>query len=78
MDEQAIRANIRALVASGTLPTDPYARSASVGIGPALPNELCVACREAGPHVSYTFRDGKAVHLHAVCDALWREERPLS
>jgi hypothetical protein len=78
MDEQDIRARLRALMASGALPADPYARLASLGIGPTLANEQCAACQEAGPHVSYTFRDGKALHLHAACDAWWREERPLS
>jgi hypothetical protein len=79
MDEQAIRANIRALMASGTLPRDPHTRLASIRIGAALASEQCTACQEAGPHVSYTFHDGRAaVHLHAACDALWREERPLS
>jgi hypothetical protein len=78
MDEQAIRTKIRALMTSGILPTDPYARLARVGIGPTLANEQCAACQEAGPQVSYTFRDGKVLHLHAACDTLWREERPLS
>ena len=78
MDEQTIRTNIRALMASGTLPTDPYARLASVEMGPALADEQCAACQEAGPHVSYRFRDGKVLQLHATCDTLWREERPLS
>ncbi len=78
MDEQTIRTNIRTLMASGTLPADPYARLASGGIGPGLADEQCAACQEAGPHVSYRFHDGKVLHLHAACDTLWREERPLS
>ena len=77
MDEQARRTTIRALMASGALPTDPYASVASVEMRHrALPDERCIVCQEAGPHVSYTFREGNVVTLHAACDALWREERP--
>ena len=76
-DEQTIRMKIRALMASGSLPIDPYSRLASLEIGPALADEQCAACQETGPHVSYTFRDGKGLCLHTACDALWREERPL-
>jgi hypothetical protein len=42
-----------------------------------LMNNVTV-CRKAGPHVSYMFRDGNVIRLHAACDDLWREERPAS
>jgi len=65
-------------MASRTFPIDPNARAMRIEVGhPALPDERCALCREAGPHVSYTFRDGKVVRLHSVCDALWRDERPV-
>ncbi len=41
-----------------------------------LPGEQCAVCQESGPQVSYTYHDGKAIHLHAACDALWRGECP--
>jgi len=79
MNEQALRTTIRGLMASGALPTDPYADMTRMEAGhQALPDEHCAVCEEAGPHVSYTYRDGKAVRLHTACDALWREERPES
>ena len=79
MDAQALRTKIRALMVAGTLPTDPYARAMRIEVGhQALPDEQCAVCRKAGPHVSYMFRDGKVIRLHATCDALWREERPAS
>jgi len=77
MDEQNLRTRIRALMASGALPTDTYTSVASVEMQyRALPDERCVVCQEAAPHILYTFREGKLLRLHAACDALWREERP--
>ena len=79
MNEQTIRMRIRALMASGALPTDPYAGMIRMEAGHrALPDEQCAVCQEGGPHVSYTYRNGKAVRAHVACDALWREERPDS
>jgi hypothetical protein len=79
MDEQAIRTRIRALMASEALPKDPYAGLTSMEVGHhTLPEERCTVCQEGGPHVSYMYGDGKLLRLHADCDALWREERPLS
>lgn len=79
MEEQTVRTRIRGLMASGALPANPYAGMAFMEAGhQALPDEQCAVCEEAGPHVSYTYRDGKAVRLHTACDALWREERPES
>jgi len=76
MDEQALRTKIRELIASGALPTKPYASMTRMEAGhQALPDERCIVCQEAGPHVSFTYRDGKVVCLHAACDALWRERR---
>jgi hypothetical protein len=79
MEEQTVRTRIRGLMASGALPAHPYAGMARMETGhQGLFDEQCVACEEAGPHVLYTYRDGKALHLHAACDALWREECPPS
>ncbi len=77
MDEQALRTTIRGLMASGTLPTDPYAGMTRMEAGhQELPGGQCAVCQESGPQVSYTYHDGKAIHLHAACDALWRGECP--
>ena len=76
MDEQNLRTRIRALMASGALPTDTHASVASIEMQyRALPDERCVVCQEVAPHILYTFREGKLVRLHTACDALWREER---
>jgi hypothetical protein len=77
MEEQALRPKIRALMASGALPTNPYAGMTLMVAGHhALPGEQCAVCEEAGPHVSYTYRDRDVLRLHTSCDALWRGECP--
>jgi len=59
MNEQALRTTIRGLMASGALPTDPYADMTRMEAGhQALPDEHCAVRREDGPQVSYTYRDG--------------------
>jgi hypothetical protein len=79
MDEQNLRTRIRALIASGALPTDMHGSVASIEMQyRALPDERSVVCQETGPHILYTFREGKLVRLHTACDALWCEERPSS
>jgi hypothetical protein len=66
-------------MASGALPTDMHGSVASIEMQyRALPDERCVVCQETGPHILYTFREGKLVRLHTACDALWCEERPSS
>jgi hypothetical protein len=37
--------------------------------------EPCLICGEPEPMLSYTFTDGRVIHLHRACDALWRLER---
>jgi hypothetical protein len=77
MDEQALRTTIRGLMASGALPTGPYAGMTLMESGhAAIPDEQCTVCQEHGPQVSYTYRDRGVVRLHAACDSLWRTECP--
>jgi hypothetical protein len=44
------------------------------GIGRAT-LEPCLICGEPDPMLSYTFTDGRVIHLHGPCDALWQQER---
>jgi hypothetical protein len=37
--------------------------------------EPCIICGEPDPMLSYTFTDGRVIHLHGACDALWQQER---
>jgi hypothetical protein len=37
--------------------------------------EPCLICGEPDPMLSYTFTDGRVIHLHGACDALWQQER---
>ena len=84
MSEDALRARIRELMASGELPSIPpqpetiiRGRSLRVTrtiIGRAT-REPCLICGEPDPMLSYTFTDGRVIHLHGACDALWQQER---
>ena len=84
MSEDALRARIRELMASGELPSIPpqaetiiRGRSLRVVrtiVGRAT-REPCLICGEPDPMLSYTFTDGRVIHLHGACDALWQQER---
>ena len=81
MTRGELRAKIRALMASGDLPseapsierrgTDESARFALQD--PAL--EPCAICGEPRTQVALFFTGGLMVRLHAACDALWQQER---
>ena len=81
MTRGELRAKIRALMASGDLPseapsierrgTDESARFALQD--PAL--EPCAICGEPRTHVALFFTGGLMVRLHAACEALWKQER---
>ena len=83
MSEAALRARIRELMASGGLPPSPpqaetiiHGRSIRVArtiIGRAT-LEPCLICAEPDPMLSYTLTDGRVIHLHGACDALWQQE----
>ena len=84
MSEDALRARIRELMASGRLPpSPPQAETVIRGrtlrvtrtiIGRAT-LEPCLICGERDPMLSYRFTDGRVIHLHGACDALWQQER---
>src|SRR5262249_2494771 len=74
MTNAELRARIRNLVASGDLadvPTRmPVPGAASSGV--ARP---CVICGEADATAAYFWKGGRDAHLHAACDAVWKQER---
>ena len=84
MSEAARRARIRELMASAELPPlPPQAEKVLRGRGLRLTRtiigrptrEPCLICGEPGPLLSYTFSDGRVIHLDGACDALWQQER---
>jgi hypothetical protein len=78
MNEDGARSKIRALMTDGTLPADrPVITSIShsqIVAGQQF-DDPCLVCEEFGPQISYTYPDGRAIRLHAACDALWQQER---
>jgi hypothetical protein len=84
MSEDAFRARIRELMASGELPSIPSQAETIIRgrnlrvtrtiVGRAT-REPCLICGEPEPLLSYTFTDGRVIHLRGACDALWRLER---
>jgi hypothetical protein len=82
MTDAQLRARIRELIASGELRTEPpvIQSSGEDGWRPASPRptsriETCAICGEPGPTVAYFWTGGRAVSLHAACDALWKLEQ---
>jgi hypothetical protein len=84
MSEDALRARIRELMAPGELPSIPPQAEAIIRgrslrvvrtiVGRAT-LEPCLICGEPDPMLSYRFTDGRVIHLHGACDALWQQER---
>ncbi len=77
MTELELRAKIRELVASGTLPTTPHVierAGAAAQNGKARP-EPCTICDEPNPQISYFWPGGVMIRVHATCRALWQQER---
>jgi hypothetical protein len=78
MTEAELRAKIRALMASGTLPSDRASieqHGTNEGARFANPaQEPCVICGEIGPQVALFYTAGRVVRLHAACEALWQQD----
>jgi hypothetical protein len=75
--EAELRAKIRALMASGALPSEPPVISGTGDVG-AVKNPLpaaCSVCGERDPQITLLYLAGLVVRLHAACDALWQQER---
>ena len=83
MTRGELRAKIRALMASGDLPSEAPSierrgadESARFALqDPAL--EPCAICGEPQTHVALFFTGGLMVRLHAACEALWKQERQV-
>lgn len=76
LTDAALRSRVRELVASGDLPSEaPVIHRTGEGFrkvsGQALP---CLICGESEPTVAYFWTGGRVVHLHPMCDALWKQE----
>jgi hypothetical protein len=80
MTEVELRARIRKLMASGALPNDPPSierrDSGDLEARFAAPHS-CSICLELRPQVALFYTAGRAVRLHAACDALWQQERQV-
>ena len=77
MTRGELRAKIRALMASGDLPSEPPVISGTGDVG-AVKNPLpaaCSVCGDRDPQITLFYVAGLVVRLHAACDALWRQER---
>ena len=77
MTHEELRARIRELVASGDLPDEPPVVHRTGGglwrvRGLAVP---CVVCGEPDPLIAYFWTGGRVAHLHAACNAVWKQER---
>ena len=82
-----LRAKIHELMASGVLSSESpsIARRGSTDAGGrarvAVVNPLpepCSICGDPGPQIALFYTAGRAVRLHAACDALWQQERHTS
>ena len=76
-DRRDLRALIRERRKSGVLPAQypehagPGSLVPEIRIG-TMKDAACLVCSASGPHISYTYRDGRIVRLHAACDTAWR------
>lgn len=76
MTEIELRAKIHALMAAGTLPTEPPVITRAGQSAHQL--DACTICAEPDPTVSYFCPGGLVVRLHASCDAIWKRERDIA
>ena len=85
MNEAALRAKIRELMASGVLPNEsaPITREAPAPMPGKKPARTriggshqapCTICGAPSPQVQYFYIAGVLVSVHAACDALWKQE----
>jgi hypothetical protein len=83
MTRGELRAKIRALMASGDLPSEAPSierrgadESARFALqDPAL--EPCAICSKPRTQVALFFTGGLMVRLHTACEALWKQERQV-
>jgi len=76
-----LRAKIRALMASGDLPSEAPSIERCGGDESARfalqdpAKEPCTICGEPRMSVALFFTGGLMVRLHAACEAVWKQER---
>jgi hypothetical protein len=76
MPEFEIRAKIRALMASGVLPSEPpVIQRNGRDSADARRQDSCAVCAGPDPTVSYFWTGGVVVRPHAACDARWKLEQ---
>ena len=75
MTHEELRARIRDLIAAGDLPDEPpVVVNAGDGFSRFKHGAPCLICGEPGAMVAYFWVGGRDVHLHAACDAVWKQE----
>jgi hypothetical protein len=72
-----LRTRVRELIASGDLPREPPVihRAGEVFWGVSSQGLPCLICGEPVPTVAYSWTGGRVAHLHAMYDAVWKQER---
>ena len=76
MTNTELRARIRDLVPSGDLPDErPVVQNAGDGFRGFTRDAPCLICGEADATTAYFWTSGRVAHLHAACNALWKQER---
>jgi hypothetical protein len=84
MIQAELRTKIRELIASGVRPADPppITRPAPASTPGNTKSSILIdgplheptICGEPGPQVQYFYIAGQVVSVHAVCNALWKQE----
>ncbi len=82
MEREKIRTKIREKLRSGILPRHPIllerlqpGEPIPVGIRVGrVAGELCSACDESDPVITYNYPAGP-IRFHEACDRIWQEER---
>lgn len=72
MTEPELRAKVRNLMTSGTLPSGLPPAGLSIG---TVTGADCLVCGATESPITCRYPDGRRVQLHAYCDVQWREER---
>jgi hypothetical protein len=77
MTQPDLRAQIRNLMASGSLPSRPWLmrRAGRGSTASGEYEEMCSICTEGNPTVRYYWPDGHAVKCHEACDLVWQYKR---
>jgi hypothetical protein len=87
MTDAELRRRIRDLMSSGVLPGEPAPiqrkvppapqghRNQRMFVGDSLLKEACTICGKLAPEIQHFYSAGLVVRVHALCDAVWKQER---